>query len=78
MSINTDDLIGIPHVVILRVDGQPEVHQFEGTDCQGRAVEFAYGQLDRPGVDNIVIACRINTLSRSMDRIGTLHEAPVN
>lgn len=75
MAITTDDLIGLPHIVIVRKNGVPEVHQFEGEGAQGRATTFGYAQLDVDGVDNIVFACRIHTLSRKLDRIGTLHKA---
>ena len=70
---STDDLAGLPHVVILRKHGEIEVHQFEGEDCDTKAHQFAYSQLDTDGVDNIVITCRVHTLSRKGDRIGTVH-----
>jgi len=76
VAITTDDLIGLPHIVILRKHGEIEVHQFEGEDAQSKAIEFGYAQLDVEGVDNIVFACRIHTLSQKLDRIGTLHGWP--
>ena len=60
--LTTDDLKGLPHVVIMEGKDRIEVCEFEGDDAMERAHEFAALMMLPDTYHKIIVAARVRTL----------------